>query len=131
MHDIVLCLFECGPVAILLLVWIKLFRSERKLLPLTRAALIIATVNAALSAWWFLYYTVIRPSKTYLPPWNDPSVLNFALFFFLAPIAVIVALCAMGRQKRDEPKPPTWVWLAIYSTSGLLFLLGLMASVEV
>ncbi|HEX5234898.1 MAG TPA: hypothetical protein VFW25_06155 [Silvibacterium sp.] len=128
MRDVVRCLLEFGPFVVLLVAWIKLSRRP-KLSRLARAALIIATLNSALSAWWFLYYTytLIRPPKSFFTRWQDLSDLSFALLFFLAPVAAIVALCAMGIHKPKKPKPPAWLWFVIYSTSFVLFMLGVMA----
>ena len=87
-------------------------------------ALSVVSLNAAFAAGSFLYYH-FRPPSSSLPPWEDPQILTFSLFFFFAPIGMILGLIAAAR---GGPKWLTWL---VEVASVPLFLIGLMAGAAV
>jgi len=86
-------------------------------------ALGIASANAALAAGTFAYYE-LRP-HSFLPPWQDPEVLNLALLFLTAPIGMIVGIVAALRGA------PKWLVGIVEIASVPLLIVGFLASAAV
>jgi len=88
-------ILTCGPLLLTLAAWMRLYwapRNQRHALPLL--ALGIANANAALACGTFLYYE-LRPSFHFLPPWQDPEILQLGWLFLLAPIGMILGVVAL------------------------------------
>jgi hypothetical protein len=66
-----------------------------------------------------LYYE-LRPPH-FLPPWQDPEILQLGLLFLLAPIGMIVGLVALVRGA------PKWLIGIVEIASLPLFVVGIMA----
>ena len=77
--------FALGAWAIFFLTW-----RRRKAATPALIALIITTLNAAFAAGLSVHFH-LHPTSPRLPPWRDPEILDFGLFFFLAPIGMTVA----------------------------------------
>jgi hypothetical protein len=122
-HSLIPYLLTCGPFVLMLAAWIRLFWTRQWPRPIALIALGIASANATFAAHTFLYYH-LKPSP-WLPPWQDPEVLNLALLFFLAPISIVVGLIAGGRGA------PKWLVWAVQIASVPLFLIGILACVAV
>jgi hypothetical protein len=101
----------------------KLYCARRRQWPNTIAlvALGIVSANAALAAGTFLYYQ-FRPSRTWLPPWQDPQILTLAMLFLLAPIGMIFGIVAVARGA------PKWLICIVEIASVPLLVVGFMAS---
>lgn len=113
----------CGPLVILLATWCKLVWTKQRPRPIAFAALVIATANASFAVWNFLYYHF--KSSPDLPPWKNPEILNYGLFFLLAPIPMIVGSFAAARGA------PKWLTYSIWIASAPLLLIGFFAAVAV
>jgi hypothetical protein len=74
---------------------VKLYWHRQRQPPhaLALVALGMASANAALAASTFLYYE-LRPPSHFLPPWQDPEILQLGLLFLLAPIGMILGVIA-------------------------------------
>jgi len=118
----ILYILTFGPLAITLAAWMRLYWARNQRHALALLALGIASANATLACGTFLYYE-FRPSP--LPPWQDPEILNLALLFLLAPIAMILGVVA---GLRGAPK---WLVGAVEIASLPLFIVGVMASIAV
>jgi len=116
-------MLTCGPFVLALGAWMKLYWARRGKWPnaLALLALGFVTANAALAAGTFLYYE-FRPPSHFLPPWQDPEILQLALLFLLAPIAMILGVVAGVRGA------PKWLVCIVEIASVPLLLLGVMAS---
>lgn len=115
--------FTSGSLLVLLATWCKLVWTRQRPRPIALAALVIATANAAFGVWNFLYYH-FKPSPD-LPPWKDPEILNYGLFFLLAPIPMIVSSFAAARGT------PKWLIYSIWIASVPLLLIGFLAAAAV
>ncbi len=115
-------LLTCGPFVLTLAAWIKMTRVRPVPSPLTWAALVIVSANAALGAGTYLWYG-FRP--THLPPWKDPETLTLAILFFTAPIGMIVGLIAAARRA------PPWLVILLEIASLPLLLVGFLEGVSV
>lgn len=123
-QHIILGLLACGPLALTLFGWTRLYRTRSRPNALALVALGIVTASATFAAWTYLYYT-LRPTP-WLPPWKDPEILNFALQFLLAPIGMILGAISAGRRNA-----PRWL-IAIMEIASLpLLFLGIMATLAV
>lgn len=123
-QHLILILLTCGPLALALFGWVRLYRTRSRLNALALVALGIVTANATFAAWTCLYYT-LRPTA-WLPPWKDPEILNFGLLFLFAPIGMILGAISAGRRNA-----PRWL-IAIMEIASLpLLLLGIMAGFAV
>jgi hypothetical protein len=120
-QQLILYVLTCGPFALTLSGWIKLYRTRQWPRPVALAALGTASATAAYAAGTCLYYT-FRPPPASLPPWQDPQILNYALLFFLASIAIILGLISAGKRAA-----PGWLILVVELASVPLLLLGMMA----
>jgi hypothetical protein len=85
----------CGPLVLALAAWLKVYWARRKQAPhgFGLLALGFASANALLAAGTFLYYE-LRPPAHFVPPWEDPEVLQLAILGFLAPIAMVLGFVA-------------------------------------
>lgn len=116
-----LYILTCGPFVIALAAWVKLYYSpQNQRHTLALLALSIASANAVLGCGTFLYYE-FRPPAHFLPPWQDPEILQLSLLFLLAPIAMIFGIVAGVRGA------PKWVVGVVEIVSLPLFVLGMMA----
>ena len=115
-------LFPLLPLVLTLGAWIKVYctRHSQFPRPVALVALGITSLNAALAYGMFAYYR-FKPSAP-LPPWQDPSISNFGLFLFLAPLGMIVGLVAMRRGT------PRWLVYVVEIASLPLLLAGLGAA---
>jgi hypothetical protein len=84
----------------------------------------IVTANATLAAAAFLYYE-FRPPSHFLPPWQDPEILQLGLLFLLAPIGMILGVVAGVRGA------PKWLICIVEIASVPLLVVGLMAGAAV
>src|SRR5258707_13461039 len=94
----ILYILTCGPLLLTLAAWMRLYwapRDQRHALALL--ALGIASANAALACGTFLYYE-LRPLSHFLPPWQDPEILQLGLLFLLAPIGMILGVVSGVRS---------------------------------
>jgi hypothetical protein len=117
----ILYILTCGPLLLTLAAWMRLYwapRYQRHALALL--ALGIASANAALACGTFLYYELRTPSH-FLPPWQDPEILQLGLLFLLAPIGMILGLVAGVRGA------PKWLISIVEIASLPLFVVGIMA----
>lgn len=106
---------------IALCAWMKVYwvpRNQRHVLALL--ALSIASVNAALACGTFLYYE-LRPSRIFLPPWQDPETLQLGLLFLFSPVAMILGIIAGARGA------PKWLIAVVEIVSLPLFIVGIIA----
>jgi len=118
----ILYILTCGPLLLTLAAWMRLYwapRDQRHALALL--ALGIASANAALACGTFLYYE-LRPLSHFLPPWQDPEILQLGLLFLLAPIGMILGVVAGVRSA------PKWLIGIVELASLPLFVVGIMAS---
>jgi hypothetical protein len=121
----ILYILTCGPLLLSLAAWMRLYwapRDQRHALALL--ALGIASANAALACGTFLYYQ-LRPLSHFLPPWQDPEILQLGLLFLLAPIGMILGVVAGVRGA------PKWLIGIVEVASLPLFIVGIMAGSEV
>jgi hypothetical protein len=119
------CILTCGSLLLTLAAWLKLYwapRHQRDALALS--ALAITSANAALACGTFLYYE-LRPPTRFLPPWQDPEILQLGLLFLLAPIGMILGVVAGVRGA------PKWLIGVVEIASLPLFVVGLMAAITV
>jgi len=123
-QHLTLILLTCGPLALTLFGWTRLYRTRTQPNTLALVALGIVTANAAFAAWTCLYYT-LRPTP-YLPPWKDPEILNFGLLFLFAPIGMILGAISAGRRNA-----PRWLIALMEIASLPLLLLGIMGGCAV
>jgi hypothetical protein len=117
----ILYILTCGPLLLTLAAWMRLYwapRDERHALALL--ALGIASANAALASGTFLYYQ-LRPLSHFLPPWQDPEILQLGLLSLLAPIGMILGVVAGVRGA------PKWLIGIVELASLPLFVVGIMA----
>ncbi len=116
----------CGPLLLMLATWARLAISRNHAWKTRRTlcALVVVTANAAFAAGLYTYYH-FHPASPSLPPWNDPQTLSFALFFFLAPIGMILAFFASARGG------PKWLLASLQVASLPLLLLGFAACVSI
>lgn len=116
----------CAPSVVFVAVWVGIFLSGRQRRPnaLALLALAIATANAALAAGTFLY-PELNPPAQFLPPWKDPEILDLGLQFLTAPIGMILAAVA------GTHGGPKWLMWVIEIASVPLFLVGIMAGLQV
>lgn len=122
MHSgLIAWVFPPLPFVLTLGAWTKVFlaRHHQSQRPIALVALGITTANAALAYGLFAYYR-FKPSPP-LPPWQDPSIMDFGLFFFLAPIGMIVGLVAAARGA------PKWLVVVVEIASVPLLLAGIGA----
>jgi hypothetical protein len=124
---ILLYLFSCGPLVLTLAACIKVYRARGNgwLRPIALIALAVTSVIAGYSAAVSIYYG-LRPTPSSVPPWKDPFVLDMALLFLLAPIAGVLGLILAGKRAA-----PIWLIAVIEIASVPLFLLGIMACLDV
>jgi hypothetical protein len=121
-----LSLFTCGPLALTLAAWGKVYWSRRLQRPrrLALVALSVVTANAMFATGTYFYYRLHPPSSS-LPPWKDPQILNFGLLFLLAPIGMIVGGIAGTKGTA------TWLIWLLELASVPLVVLGFFASMAV
>lgn len=121
-----LYLLTCGPLVLILIAWVKLYWERHRQPPhgLALVALGMASANAALAATTFLYYES-RPPSHFLPPWQDPEILQLGLLFLLAPIGMILGVVAGVRGG------PKWLTVVVEIASVPLLIVGFMAGVTV
>jgi hypothetical protein len=119
-------MLTCGPLVLTLFAWAKLYWERQRRSPhaLTLVALGMVSANAALAATTFLYYE-LKPPSHFLPPWQDPEILQLGILFLLAPIGMILGFVA---GLRGAPK---WLILVVEIASVPLLVVGFMASVTV
>jgi hypothetical protein len=119
-------LLTCGPLVLTVAAWIKLYwaRQPQWPRPVALVALSITSANAAFAAGTFLYYQ-FRPSSSWLPPWQDPQILQLALLFLLAPIGMIVGAVAGARGAAK------WLIRVVEVASLPLLAVGIMACAAV
>jgi len=84
----------------------------------------MVSANAILAAATFLYYE-LRPPSHFLPPWQDPEVLQLGLLFLLAPIGIILGVVA------GIHGAPKWLIAVVEIASVSLLVVGFMAGVSV
>jgi|SRR6185312_350829 len=118
-----LYILTCGPLVIALPAWVKLYYSSQRH-ALALLALSIASLNATLACGTFLYYE-FRPPAHFLPPWQDPEILQLGLLSLLAPVAMIFGIVAGVRGA------PKWLVGVVEIVSLPLFVLGVMAGMAV
>jgi hypothetical protein len=123
---LILSMFTCGPLALILAAWLKLYCARQRQWPhaLALVALGIVSANAALAASTFLYYE-LRPPSHLLPPWEDQGILQLGLLFLLAPIGMVVGVVAGVRGA------PKWLICIVEIASLPLLVVGLMAGAAV
>ena len=117
----ILYILTCGPLLLTLVAWMRLYwtpRDQRHALALL--ALGIASANSALACGTFLYYELRRPSH-FLPPWQDPEILQLGFLFLLAPMGMILGVVAGVRGA------PKWLIGIVELASLPLFVVGIMA----
>jgi hypothetical protein len=121
-----LILLTCGPLLLALAAWSKLFRDRQRARLATSAlvALGLMSANSLLSASLYLYQR-FRPTAPSVPPWEDPFVLGFGMFFFLGPAAMVVGGIAAAKGA------PAWLVFIVEVASLPLFALGFLASLAV
>jgi hypothetical protein len=86
------CVLTCGPLVITIAAWTRLYQKRQgRQHALGLVALGVVTANAAFAAATFLYYE-LRPPSHFLPPWQDPEILQLGLLFLLAPISMILGV---------------------------------------
>jgi len=112
-------LLTCGPFALALAAWTRLYWARQLPRPIALIALGTVSANAALAAGTFLYYD-FRPSP--LPPWQNPQILTLGLLFLLAPIGMIIGFVAAVRGA------PKWLTCIVEIASVPLLVVGVMAS---
>lgn len=115
----ILYILTCGPLLLTLAAWMRLYwapRHHRHALALL--VLGIASANAALACGTFLYYD---RAPHFLPPWQNPEILQLSLLFLLAPIGMILGLVAGVRGA------PKWLIGIVEIASLPLFVVGIMA----
>jgi hypothetical protein len=125
-RDITLYVLTCGPLILIIAAWIRIYWERQRRPPhaLGLLALGIVSANAAFSAATFLYYEW-RPPSHFLPPWQDPKILDLGLLFLLSPIGMILGLIAAVRGA------PRWlIWIVEIGSLPLLAV-GLMAGAAV
>ena len=122
----VLYVLTCGPLVLTGAAWMKLyFARQRQMQPvLALVALGIVSANAAMAAGTFLYYE-LRPLSHFVPPWQDPEILQLGLLFVLAPIGMVFGLIAGARGA------PRWIFWIVEIASLPLLVIGFMAGVAV
>jgi len=122
-----LYVLTCGPFVLTLGTWMKiyLYRKKRASCGLATIALVTATANAAFAAGTFLYYELVKPSHSFLPPWEDPEILQLGMLFFFAPASMILGLISL---RYGSPK---WLVFVVEIASLPLFGIGLMAGLAV
>jgi hypothetical protein len=118
---LILYVLTCGPFALTLAGWIKLYRTRQSPRAVALVALGAATATAAYAASTCVYYT-FRPPSASLPPWQDPQILDFGLLFPLASLGIIFGLISAGKRAA-----PGWLILVVELASVPLLLLGMMA----
>jgi len=123
-HQLILILFTCGPLALTIFGWVRLYRTRSGTNALALVALGVVTANATFAAWTCLYYTFLP--TPWLPPWKDPEILNFGLLFLFAPVGMILGAIAGGRRTA-----PRWLVALMEIASLPLLFLGIMASAAV
>ena len=96
-----------------------LYRRGGTLRPIGFISLGVATANALLAAGTFAYYE-LRP-RGFIPPWQDREVLNLALLFLLAPVAMVLGLVAGVRGT------PKWLVGVVELASVPLLVVGFFA----
>ncbi len=114
----------CGPFLLTLSAWMRLYWSRQRHWPpaLALLALGIVSANSVFAAGTFLYYE-FRPSPSWLPPWQDPQILNLGLLFLLAPVGMILGVIAGVRGA------PKWLTCIVEIASLPLLVVGLMAGI--
>jgi hypothetical protein len=123
---LILCLLTCGPLALTLAAWAKLYRTWHDQRPrvLALVGLGVVSFNSAFAAATFLYYS-LRPPSPSLPPWQDPEILNLGLLSLLAPIGMIFGCVAAAMGA------PQWLVWAVLIASVPLLVVGVFAAVAV
>jgi len=121
-----LYMLTCGPLVLTVAAWVKVYWGRKRQPPhaLALVALGMASANAVLAAATFLYYE-LRPPSHFLPPWQDPEILQLGLLFLLAPIGMILGVVASVRGA------PKWLIVVVEIASVPLLIVGLMAGVAV
>jgi len=121
-----LYMLTCGPLVLTLIAWAKLHWQRQRQPPnaLALVALGMASANAALAATTFLYYE-LRPPSHFVPPWQDPEILQLGLLLLLAPIGMILGVVAGVRGA------PKWLVVVVEIASVPLLIVGFMAGVAV
>jgi hypothetical protein len=117
-------LLNCGPFALAVAAWTKLYRARQWPRALALIALGIVSANAALAAGTFLFYES-RPPSRFVPPWQDPETLQFGLLFFLAPVDMILGVLAGLRRA------PKWLVCVVEIASLPLLVVGFFATAAV
>lgn len=118
-------LFISAPLAVMLIAWAILYRRREieRVRLIGLVALGLATANALFGAGIFAYYE-LRP-RGFLPPWQDPEILNLGLLFFLVPAAMALGVVAAVRGA------PKWLMGLVELSSVPLLLVGFAAVVAV
>ena len=121
----VVILLISTPLAVMLAAWVIVYRRReiKSVRLLGLVALGLATANALFAAGTFLYYD-LRPHG-FLPPWEDPKILNLGLLFFLTPVAMVLGVVAAVRGT------PKWLMGLVELASVPLLLVGFAAVVSV
>jgi len=116
-------MMTCGPLVLTLAAWLRVYWTRRQERPhaFGLLALGVASSNAALAAGTFLYYQ-LRPPSHFVPPWQDPEILQLAMLGLLAPIAMILGVVAV------VVGAPKWLIGIVEIASVPLLVVGIMAS---
>lgn len=119
---VVLYVLTCGPLALTLFAWMRLYWARQRQRPDAFALLAfsIVSANAVFAAGTFLYYQ-FRPPATFLPPWKDPQILDLGLLALLAPIGMILGAVA------GVHGAPKWLVCVMEIASVPLLVVGAMA----
>ena len=119
-------LLTCGPIIVTVPAWVKLYRARLQQWPraLTLTTLGIVTANSGLAAGTYLYFES-RPRFGFLPPWQDPEILQLGMLFLFAPVGMILGAVAGARGA------PKWlVWIVEIASLPLL-VVGFFAAAAV
>ena len=122
--QLALYLFTCGPLVITTAAWAKLYWTRQWPHRIALTALGIVSGNAALAAVTVLYYE-LGPTRAWLPPWQDPEVLNLAFLSLLAPVGMIAGIIAGVKGA------PKWLVGTLEIASLPLAVVGFFAVVSV
>lgn len=116
-----LYLLTFGPLVLTIVAWVALLTKSRWRVASTDAllALCVVTISAVLSSCTVAYYA-IRPLP-FLPPWQDPEIMNLGLLFLFAPISMLLVFLALFRGAAK------WLVAIVEIASFPLFVIGLIA----
>lgn len=116
-------LLVCGPLAVTIVAWIKLYRARKQEWPrfITLFVLTVTTAISAFAAGMFVYCNL---HPTNLPPWQDPRTI-LALLSVLSPMGLIFVYAA---EKRGAPR---WLVLLLAIALATLFIDGILVSIAV